>query len=277
MLSYRHAYHAGNHADVLKHWVLQLLLEYLQRKDKGLWYIDSHSGAGRYDLHQGMAAQNAEFASGIARLWQRKDLPEALASYRDAISALNPDGTLKYYPGSPLLAANQLRPQDKAQLFELHPRDVEQLTRLLPQARVTQQDGFAGLKSLLPPPPRRALVLIDPPYEDKRDYQHVRKALSDSLRRFATGTYALWYPLLPREESQALPQQLAKLGADKWLDVQLQISAAPSDGFGMYGSGMFVINPPWTLKEQLESALPWLVKTLGEDPAASYRINAQLD
>ncbi len=202
MLSYRHAFHAGNHADVLKHFVLVHLLRHLAQKDKPYSYIDTHAGAGAYGLDAGYASQNAEYETGITRLWQQTDLPAALAEYVAQIRALNPSGKLTLYPGSPYLASKLIRPQDQMRLFEMHPTDVDLLGKTFPDAGgkiiVTRGDGFAGLKALLPPPSRRALVLIDPSYEDKTDYQNVFNALTDSLQRFATGIYLLWRPLLQR-------------------------------------------------------------------------------
>jgi 23S rRNA (adenine2030-N6)-methyltransferase len=275
MLSYRHAFHAGNHADVLKHFVLVCLMRYLARKDKPFWVIDTHAGAGAYGLDAGYAAQNAEWETGIARLWDRQDLPPELADYVDLVKAMNPEGRLNFYPGSPYLAWKLLRPEDRLRLFELHPTDVDLLGKTFQNAgrpvMVTQGDGFAGLKALLPPPSRRALVLIDPSYEDKRDYARVAECLKDSLKRFATGIYALWYPLLPRSEALRLPERLHSLQVE-WLDVQLSVSRPSKEGFGMHGSGMFIINPPWTLKDTLHACMPVLKSLLALDAGAEFRI-----
>ena len=204
MLSYRHAFHAGNHADVLKHFIEVQLLRYLAQKDKPFWYIDTHAGAGCYALDSGYATQNAEYESGIARLWERDDLPAPLAEYVALVKRINPDGQMKLYPGSPLVALELLREQDRMRLFELHPTDSEILQQNFAghgtQVLMQTADGFGALKALLPPPPRRALVLIDPPYEDKQDYQRVVSALREGLKRFANGVYAVWYPQLQRAE-----------------------------------------------------------------------------
>ena len=274
MLSYRHAFHAGNHADVLKHFIEVQLLRYLAQKDKPFWYIDTHAGAGCYALDSGYAMQNAEFESGIARLWQREDLPAPLAEYIELVKRLNPDGQLKLYPGSPLVALQLLRDQDRMRLFELHPADSEMLqenfaghgTQVLAQAA----DGFGALKALLPPPPRRALVLIDPPYEDKQDYRRVIAALREGLKRFANGVYAVWYPQLQRAEAQQLPEQLRQLPVKSWLHVALSVQAPSADGFGMHGSGMFVLNPPWTLHGVLQETMPYLVKVLGQNGTGTF-------
>lgn len=275
MLSYRHAFHAGNHADVLKHFVLVCLLRHLARKDKPFWVIDTHAGAGAYGLDAGYAARGAEWENGIARLWGRTDLPPELADYVGLVRGMNPEGRLNFYPGSPYLAWKLLRREDRLRLFELHPTDVDLLGKTFQEAgkqvMVTMGDGFAGLKGLLPPPPRRALTLIDPAYEDKRDYGRVVDALKDSLRRFATGTYALWYPMLQRPEALRLPERLHSLKAE-WLDVGLAVSRPGKDGFGMHGSGMFLINPPWTLAATLDTCMPVLKEALARDGGAAYQI-----
>jgi 23S rRNA (adenine2030-N6)-methyltransferase len=274
MLSYRHAFHAGNHADVLKHCIEVQLLRYLAQKDKPFWYIDTHAGAGCYSLDSGYAMQNAEFQSGIARLWERDDLPASLAEYVALVKRFNPDGQLKLYPGSPLVALELLREQDRMRLFELHPADSEILKQNFAghgtQVLMQQADGFAALKALLPPPPRRALVLIDPPYEDKQDYQRVVTALREGLKRFAGGMYAVWYPQLQRAESRQLPEQLKKLPVKSWLHVALGVHAPGADGFGMHGSGMFILNPPWTLHAELQQVMPYLARVLGQDGEGKF-------
>ena len=274
MLSYRHAFHAGNHADVLKHFIEVQLLRYLAQKDKPFWYIDTHAGAGCYALDSGYATQNAEFESGIARLWQREDLPAPLAEYVELVKRLNPDGQLKLYPGSPLVALQLLRKQDRMRLFELHPADSEILQENFAghgaKALVQAADGFGALKALLPPPPRRALVLIDPPYEGKQDYRRVIAALREGLKRFANGVYAVWYPQLQRAEAQQLPEQLRQLPVKSWLHVALSVQAPSEDGFGMHGSGMFILNPPWLLHGVLQEVMPYLVKVLGQNGEGSF-------
>ncbi|GHD57066.1 23S rRNA (adenine(2030)-N(6))-methyltransferase RlmJ [Jeongeupia chitinilytica] len=276
MLSYRHAFHAGNHADVLKHFILVELLSYLNQKDKAYWYVDTHAGAGLYQLTEGYAAKNAEFEGGIARLWQRNDLPEALARYVEVVRRFNPDGKLAFYPGSPLVAQAVMRRDDKLRLFELHPSDSKLLEAncetLGRQAQVQLGDGFNGLKSVLPPPPRRGLTLIDPPYEDKGDYRTVVKAMEEGLRRFATGTFAIWYPTLQRAESRELPEALKKLPAKGWLDVRLQVQSPSADGFGMHGSGMFIVNPPYTLADTLKPVMPLLADALALDTGAGFTL-----
>jgi len=279
MLSYRHAFHAGNHADVLKHFIEVQLLRYLAQKDKPFWYIDTHAGAGCYALDSGYATQNAEFESGIARLWNRDDLPAALADYVALVKGINPDGQMKLYPGSPLVAQELLREQDKMRLYELHPSDSELLHENFvgcgTQVLMQNSDGFGALKALLPPPPRRALVLMDPPYEEKQDYQRVVTALGEGLKRFSSGVYAVWYPQLQRNEARQLPQQLKQLPVKSWLNVALTVHGLSDDGFGMYGSGMFVLNPPWTLHGVLKEVMPYLARQLGQDGEASYTLEYQ--
>ncbi|HUX90898.1 MAG TPA: 23S rRNA (adenine(2030)-N(6))-methyltransferase RlmJ [Gallionellaceae bacterium] len=276
MLSYRHAFHAGNHADVLKHFIEVQLLRYLAQKDKPFWYIDTHAGAGCYALDTGYATQNAEYESGIARLWRRDDLPAPLAEYVSLVKRLNPDGQMKLYPGSPLVAQELLREQDRMRLYELHPTDHEILQEnFAAQAQsvlIQKADGFGALKALLPPPPRRALVLIDPPYEEKQDYQRVVKALQEGLKRFANGVYAVWYPQLQRAEARQLPGELKQLPVKSWLHVALSVQAPSAEGFGMHGSGMFILNPPWTLHSELKQVMPYLVKVLGQDEGATFEL-----
>jgi len=277
MLSYRHAFHAGNHADVLKHFVLIQVLEYFAQKDKPFWYVDTHAGPGMVALDKGYATQNAEFSGGIGRLWERDDLPPALADYVSLVRKLNASGKLKLYPGSPSCALPLLRADDRMRLFELHPSDSKLLHQTFAsagrQVKIETQDGYAGLKAVLPPPPRRAVVLIDPSYEEKQDYARVIDALKDSLQRFATGTYLLWYPLLQRPEPRLLQERLAKLGLASWLHVSLTIQTPSSEGFGMHGSGLFVINPPWTLSGILRETMPYLVEQLGQDDGAGFSLD----
>ena len=276
MLSYRHAFHAGNHADVLKHFIEAQLLRYLLQKDKPFWYIDTHAGAGCYALDSGYATQNAEYESGIARLWDRDDLPAPLADYVALVKHINTDGEMKLYPGSPLVALELLREQDKLRLFELHPTDSELLHENFAghssQVLMQTADGFGALKALLPPPPRRALVLIDPPYEDKQDYQRVVSALNEGLKRFANGVYAVWYPQLQRAEARQLPEQLKQLPVKSWLNVALSVQGQSADGFGMYGSGMFILNTPWLLHGVLQEVMPYLAQHLGQDEQAIFTL-----
>ncbi len=281
MLSYRHAFHAGNHADVLKHFVLVQLLEYFNQKDKPYWYIDTHAGAGCYSLDEGFARKNAEFEEGVGRLLGRKDVPKELRSYLKLVRDLNDSGKLRLYPGSPCCAAPLLREDDRMRLFELHPSDRRLLQKTFDDAGskaiVLEQDGFTGINAFLPPPTRRALVLIDPPYEIKTDYRTVLTALKECLRRFSTGTYVVWYPKLHSMQSRELPDKLKRLPMiTSWLHVSLDVSKPADDGFGMHGSGLFVINPPWTLPATLKKVMPYLVTVLGQDDGATFTLEAQM-
>lgn len=279
MLSYRHAFHAGNHADVLKHYVLGLVLAHAKLKDKPFWYIDTHAGAGMYSLTEGYATQNAEFEQGIDKLMAAENLPQSLADFVGQIKHFNVD-SLQLYPGSPSIAQDYLRADDKMRLFELHPNDFKLLAENFrgqgKQVKVELQDGFAGIKSCLPPPPRRALVLIDPPYEDKQDYQRVVNCIKDSFTRFATGTYMVWYPILQRPEPDEMVESLIQLNAPNWLHVAMTIHEPSAEGYGMHGSGLFIINPPWTLPNVLAETMPVLTQLLALDDTADYLLESEI-
>ena len=279
MLSYRHGFHAGNHADVLKHIALVALLRILTRKDKAVAVVDTHAGAGMYSLEQGFAVKNAEFRNGIAQLWERNDLPEPVADYVEQVRAANADGVLRHYPGSPRIALSVLRPQDRLRLFELHSTEgailAGQFAAEWRRVAVTAGDGFAGLKAVLPPPSRRGLVLIDPSYELASDYRAVVAALRNGIQRFATGTYVVWYPLLQRREAIELPEKLRWAAGADWLDIVLQVQAPSPEGRGLHGSGLFIVNPPWTFSEQMRGIMPWLTRVLAQDATASFRIDGR--
>ncbi|MDR2924791.1 MAG: 23S rRNA (adenine(2030)-N(6))-methyltransferase RlmJ [Azoarcus sp.] len=283
MLSYRHAFHAGNHADVVKHFVLGELLAYYRGKDKPWTYIDTHAGAGCYALDSDIAGKTGEFAAGIGRLWNRADLPPPLAAYVEVVRQFNPGGRLLFYPGSPAVAMTFARERDHLQLFELHPEDARVLQQTFSteprRVQVRGSDGLAGLAALLPPPSRRGVVLIDPSYEVKTDYARVADALAGALRRFATGCFVLWYPLLARGEPylRRLARQLAELGAGSWLDMRFRVSHPPRDSFGMFGSGLYIVNPPWVLPERLQSVLPWLAGALGTDDGAGFDLDWRIE
>ncbi len=286
MFSYRHGFHAGNHADVLKHMVLVQVLEHLLHKDKPFWVIDTHAGGGFYDLTSGYAAKSGEALEGIHALWplrNKADVPVAVKAFLDQVQAVNDKDQLHWYPGSPQIAAQMLREGDHLRLYELHPSAIKLLQGHFASVKrgvsIHEADGFAGLKGCLPPPPRRGLIHIDPPYEMKEDYRQVLQTLRDSVQRFATGTYAIWYPEVARRESQQFPAQLKRLAAEMpkvdWLHATLRTKGASRDGMGLFGSGMFIINPPWTLYDRLAEALPWLVETIGVDEHAAYTLEAQ--
>ena len=276
MLSYRHAFHAGNHADVLKHVVLTETLRQMLRKDRPLWYIDTHAGLGQYRLNPTPPAGKAEWLDGIARLWSDRGRPPELDPYLALVRAANPDGELRFYPGSPRIAADLLRPGDRAWLFELLGKDFELLQehfRGHRQVRCAEEDGFSALKGLLPPAPRRALVLMDPSYEVKTDYERTVETLRGALHRFASGCYLIWYPIVQRDAALELPDRLLELRPARWLRAELRVKAPPTAGYGLYGSGMFAINPPWTLPATLETVLPRLAARLALDAQASQALD----
>ncbi|MDQ1213149.1 23S rRNA (adenine(2030)-N(6))-methyltransferase RlmJ [Pantoea anthophila] len=264
MLSYRHSFHAGNHADVLKHTVLSLIITALKEKEKPFFYLDTHAGAGRYQLSGEHAERTGEYLEGIARIWQQPDSPDLLQPYFDAIAALNRSGTLRYYPGSPLIARHLLREDDKLQLTELHSSDYPLLRNEFSKdkrARVDRADGYQQLKAKLPPLSRRGLVLIDPPYEMKSDYQAVVKGIQEGYKRFSTGVFALWYPVVLRQQIKHMLRDLEATGIRNILQIELA-TRPDSDQRGMTASGMIVINPPWKLAQQMETLLPWLHQKL---------------
>ena len=264
MLSYRHSFHAGNHADVLKHIVQTLIIESLKEKEKPFLYLDTHAGAGRYQLTNVHATRTGEYLEGIARLWQQEEVPELILPYLEAVGSLNTSDELRYYPGSPLLAAKLLREQDLLMLTELHPTDFPLLRTEFSRdkrVRVCREDGFGQLKSKLPPASRRGFALIDPPYELKQDYSAVVKGIVEGYKRFATGTYAIWYPVVHRQQIKRMLKELEATGIRKILQIELAVKP-DSDQLGMTASGMIVINAPWKLASQMASILPWLHKTL---------------
>jgi 23S rRNA (adenine2030-N6)-methyltransferase len=271
MLAYRHAFHAGNHADVLKHTLLALVLQHMNLKDKGWRYVDTHAGAGGYSLQGEYAKKRGEFEQGIARLWGRPDLPAPLAELVAQVKRFNADKGLVQYPGSPAIAQALMRPQDQLRLFELHPTDHKILDSYLgatPGVEVHLGDGFAALKSQLPPPTRRGVILIDPSYELKTDYPRVLAALREALERFPEAVVLVWLPQLQLIEAAQLPTRLkaaADSGAKKgWLHARLTVAQADARGFGLLGSSVFVANPPHTLHGALQPLLPWLAAALGQ-------------
>jgi 23S rRNA (adenine2030-N6)-methyltransferase len=278
MLAYRHAFHAGNHADVLKHLILTQVLRYMGEKDKPYTLVDTHAGAGGYSIEGQYAQKKGEYVHGVSRLWDAKDLPEPLANYMEPVRAFNTDGQLRQYPGSPAIANLLMRAEDRLRVYELHPTDFRILETYLstrPNTQVSDKDGFTALRAELPPPSRRAVVLMDPSYELKTDYAKVVTAVREGLERFAEGVFLIWYPQLQLLESAQLAQRLkaaADAGAKKgWLHVRLTVQQqADVRGFGMLGSGMFVINPPFTLHDELQACMPYLVDKLGQYDGANF-------
>jgi 23S rRNA (adenine2030-N6)-methyltransferase len=311
MFSYRHAFHAGNHADVLKHLTLVAVIKYLTDKDSALTVIDTHAGAGLYRLDGDMARISAEATQGVQKLLpDQKNKPNqpfapintnkfaieniapALQDYLDVLASFNTTATAsRVYPGSPLITHRLLRAEsDKLKLFELHPTDYRSLAghvKQLDAGRMVTVDcanGFEKLKTLLPPPNKRALVLMDPSYEMKRDYAQVSACIQEALLRFPTGCYAVWYPIIPRPEAHSLPKKLKTMAVQAkrpWLQATLNIGQEPpkhapgekpSKLVGLRASGMFIINPPHTLKAALQEALPQVVTQLGRGRGKGFTL-----
>ena len=275
MLAYRHAFHAGNHADVLKHTVLAMVLRYMNLKDKGWRYVDTHAGAGGYSLEGEYANKRGEYEQGIARLLDRavahEPLPAPLADLVALVRQFNDGKAIRQYPGSPAIAQALMRPQDQLRLSEMHPTDHKILVSYLgdvPGVEVKMVDGFAALKGHVPPITRRGVVLIDPSYEIKTDYTRTLAALRESLERFPEGTVIVWLPQVALVEATQLPQRLkaaADTGAKKgWLNARLTVAQAHARGFGLMGSSVFVANPPHTLFADLQPVLPFLAQALAQ-------------
>ena len=280
MLGYRHAFHAGNHADILKHIVLCDCLQYLTRKEKALLYCDTHAGAGSYRILEGYAAQNREWESGLGRLLSRTNIsdepPASVSRYLEILSDYqreDPDA----YPGSPVLAARLLRPQDRLFFCELHPADFEELSARFsqdPRVRVRKEDGFFALKSVLPPPSRRGLVFIDPSYEIPSDYDRALAAVNDAVRRFATGTILIWHPILSRPDALSFPDRLLDLSDRPRLSFSLQVRSVAPGERGMIGSGMTILNPPWHLERSLQEVLPFLSRIFSQDEKSEWSLRS---
>jgi 23S rRNA (adenine2030-N6)-methyltransferase len=272
VLSYRHSFHAGNFADVLKHLILDQILKYLVIKDKPVIYIDTHAGTGGYSLGSSQARKNREHEGGIGRLWAREDLPDAIAEYVRLVQAFNKTGDLRFYPGSPWFARRLLRPQDRLELFELHHDDFKQLKKNIAgkhRIKLHATDGFKGAIGLLPALERRGLVLMDPSYEVKSDYREVVTTLASAHRRFQTGTFAIWYPVVERYRIDGMERAVKATGIR---NVQcFELGIRPVDQPGMSASGMLLVNPPWTLFATLEATLPYLAEVLGEQGGGYYR------
>lgn len=300
MFSYRHAFHAGNHADVLKHMTWLALLRYLGQKDSPLQLVDTHAGAGTYRLDQEQARTSAESDAGIGRVmaaYQRalaggQTVPACVADYLDIVNGFNGGHNLRVYPGSPWITQALLRPQDKLKLFEVHPTDARLLAKHVEelgkgrQIEVLRRSGFEGLRALLPAPSRRGAVLIDPSYELKTDYQAVLDCVEEALKRFPTGTVVIWYPVIGRPEAHAMARKLKTLSARHerpWLQAEMNVGFSPVEGTsaqvaqgkhhgGLRASGMHVINPPYTLANQLRDALPWVLEALREPKGSGWTV-----
>jgi 23S rRNA (adenine2030-N6)-methyltransferase len=266
MLSYRHGYHAGNYADVLKHAILLQVLKAMHKKDKAFVYVDTHAGAGAYSLEDEFAQKTGEYLDGVAKLWDKKDLPLALQDYVNAVKVFNAEhDELTLYPGSPAFVDSELRPQDRMVLHELHGTDHELLSDYFAkdrQVKVIKGDGLTGLIAALPPLERRGVVLIDPSFEIKTDYQDVADTIIKAHKRFSTGVFMLWYPVVDRAQTEAMLSKLKNSGITKQLRLEQGIKA-DSNEFGMTAAGLWIINPPWQLDELAKDSLACLAKTLG--------------
>lgn len=272
MLSYRHAYHAGNHADVLKHFVIERILSYLVRKDKPCFYLDTHSGTGLYALDSVIANKTAEYQQGIALLLKQDKPPKTIEPYIDAVKNLQDKKGL-IYPGSPWIAANRLRAQDRLAFCELHPQDFPALQKNFyhdDRVKTYCEDGFSKAIALMPPKEKRGLIVIDPSYEIKADYNNVIHLVKELHRRFHTGTFAIWYPIINSVYPEQLHRKAVSLGIKNTYAFELQISKVSAGG--MYASGMLVFNSPYRLKDTVNEALPWMVKHLAQDSDAKGKV-----
>lgn len=276
MLSYRHSFHAGNYADLVKHLTQCAVLNYLQKKDKPFVYHDTHAAAGLYSLFGDHAQKTCEYQTGIGLLWQAELQHPLLQQYRSLVGAVNPDERLAFYPGSPLFAKLLCREQDHIQATELHPADFPLLAQQFAgrrYCRIEKMDAWAGIRAMLPPLPKRGLVLIDPPYELKTEYQDVIKGLQQAMQRFSQATYALWYPVIERDSVEAFLSQIKATGWRNQLRIELSVKP-DSPGFGMTGSGMWLINPPYTLADEMRQVLTELLPLLG--PQASFIVTQEV-
>ncbi|MCF1492243.1 23S rRNA (adenine(2030)-N(6))-methyltransferase RlmJ [Agrobacterium vitis] len=275
-MNYRHIYHAGNFADVLKHAVLARLVIYLQQKDKAFRVLDTHAGIGLYDLSSDESQKTGEWLGGIGKLLEAELTPAAtdvLKPYLDVVRALNPDGGLTRYPGSPKLARDLFRPQDRLSAMELHPDDCRTLSRLFEgdyQARITELDGWLALGAHLPPKEKRGIVLVDPPFELDGEYERLVDGLARAYRRFSAGVYCLWYPIKKGAPIAAFHEALKETGIPKMLCTELSVKS-DRDLTGLSGSGLIIVNPPFTLKDELHALLPELKRVLAQDRYASQR------
>ena len=272
-MNYRHAYHAGNFADVVKHIILALIMDYLGRKEAPFVVIDGHAGIGVYDLAGIEAGKTGEWLNGLGRIAGRADLPPALAPWLDAVRALNGGDALARYPGSPWLARLLTRPQDRLVLCEKHPEDFAILrAKFLDEsrARVTCADAYATVKAAVPPPERRGLVVLDPPFEETDEFIKLSRGLGQALKRWPTGTYVIWYPIKTRAPVERFLGDLLTLNPPETLVAEVMLTDG-SDPNRLNGCGLAIINPPWILHDQLTQALPWLAEVLG-DGNGSHRL-----
>ncbi len=276
-MNYRHAFHAGNFADVVKHIILTRILAYLMRKDAAFRVIDTHAGLGIYDLFGDQAEKTGEWQDGIGRLIHVKRPPEVeplLAPYLDAVRAQNPDGNLRYYPGSPFITRHMLRDQDRLMGFELHPVDADRLKENFAgdfQTRITQLDAWKIFGTHLPPKEKRGLVLVDPPFEEKGEFSRMVKSLVQGHQRWPGGTYAYWYPIKEPGEVDAYIKALKATGIPKILRIELTIRQ-PSEPPRLHGTGMVVVNPPYVLEDEMRTVLPMLAGLLSDEGRGRWAV-----
>ena len=274
-MNYRHAFHAGGFVDVIKHIILTRLIEYLKLKPAAFRVIDTHAGIGRYSLTGDEARRSPEWMDGIGKLLKTElaAKPKALIQpYLDVVESENQNGTLARYPGSPLVARKLFRPQDRLSALELHPKDARELGKHFEgdvQARITALDGWLALNAYVPPKEKRGLVLVDPPFEEPGEWERLVEGLSKAHKKWATGLYALWYPLKEPREVNAFVSALKATGITKMLRAELLVERAVAGK--LYGSGMILVNPPYVLEDELKTILPALVKALGRE-GASHRL-----
>src|ERR1700744_433130 len=281
-MNYRHAFHAGNFADVIKHIVLVRILTYLQEKEAAFRVIDTHAGAGLYDLTSEEAERSGEWLTGIARVMQARFSPAAIElvmPYLDLVRAFNPQSDLKTYPGSPLIARGLLRPQDRLTACELEPNARKKLIEALrrdEQARVVDLDGWMALSAFVPPNERRGLVLIDPPFEAKDEFERMAAGFATAFAKWPTGSYLLWYPAKSRRATDVLAEQVAATtasAASPGKCLRLEFSVAPqTEDPALTSAGLLIVNPPWTLANELKIILPELEKPLGQGGAGRFRL-----
>jgi 23S rRNA (adenine2030-N6)-methyltransferase len=268
-MNYRHAFHAGNHADVLKHYVLSRLIALLSRKEAPFAYLDSHAGVGLYDLQGDQASRTGEWLQGIARLWQAEDVPDQLVDYLEVIRAMNPDGVLRHYPGSPELARMLTREQDRLYLNEKHPEDGRLLKENMAGDRrvaVHLGEGWHVSRALLPTREKRVLLLIDPPFEQADEQERCVQALNEAIGRMRQAVVAIWYPIKELGQLRRFYRDLEKSNAPKLLRIELYVHPA-DDAQRLNGSGLVISNPPWGLEDELKQILPWLTTLLGQSQA----------
>lgn len=266
MLSYQHSYHAGNFADVVKHMTLCRILHYLTHKDSPIYYLETHAGRGHYSLEHSHALKTKEADAGIQQIWQQPALPDALSTYLALVKQYNPSARLTEYPGSPALAISLLRAQDRLICCELHPTEFSHLTRLPKHNKrvfFSHSNGLDGLKSTLPPPEKRGLVFIDPSYELKNDYQNIPQLVHHAYLRFRTGVYCIWYPILAAHPHLRLIKRLQQIPTTKWLRIEFSLTQTPLAG--MYGCGLWIINPPYRLADDLADGLAALKQHLSSN------------